>query len=127
MFGTGDMKPMPGPTHPHTGFIDMENVCALQEFPDAFFDPGQFLRKLSHGCDHGCLAQRMSEEVKNHFRGPIIRKQLVEAEVDQECLQVDAILHGMRCLGRVFCLVGTPTVGTLFVFRTVFGHENLEG
>jgi len=125
--GTGDMQPVPGAIYPHTGFIDMKNLCPLQEFPDAFFDPGQVLGALAHGCDHGCLAQRVAEEVKNHFRGPIIRQQLVDAEVDEEGLQGDAVLHGMRHLGRKGSLMGTPTVGTPFVFGTVFGHDNLGG
>jgi len=48
---------------------------------------------------------------KNHLRGSFIGKQLVDAEIDQERLQVDAILHGVRYLDRKFSWVKKPTMG----------------
>jgi hypothetical protein len=122
--GTGDMQPMPRVAHPHAGFIDMENLCILQEVSGMFFNSGQVSRALARDCNHSCLAQRVTKEVKNHLRGSFIGKQLVDAELDQERLQVDAILHGVRYLDRKFSWVKTPTMGAPFVFCTVFSHDN---
>jgi len=126
-FGTGDMKPVPGASSPHAGFIDVENMRSVQEFPDALIHFRQVLGALPHGRDHGCPAQRASEQVGNQLTDPIIRQQLVDAGVDQECLQVGAILHGMRRLGGKCSPVGRPAMRTPFVFRTVLGHDNPEG
>jgi hypothetical protein len=46
--GAGNMQPLSGATHPHAGFIDMENMSVLQEFSDIVFGPAQVLRALVH-------------------------------------------------------------------------------
>jgi len=122
--GTADMQPVPGVAHPHAGFIDMENLCILQEVSGSAFDLSQVSRARAGDCNHGRRTQRVPKEVKNHLRGSFIGKQLVDAEVDRKRLQVAAILHVVCHLGRKLGRMRTPTMGAPFVFCTVFGHDN---
>ncbi len=56
-------------------------------------DSRQVLRVLFHGCNHRCQAQRAVEEVKDHLQSSFIRKHLIDAEVDQDGLQVHVVLY----------------------------------
>ena len=49
------------------------------------------------------------------------------SNVDQKRFQVDAILHVIRYVSRKLSLVDAATMGTPFVFCTVFGHDNTGG
>ena len=48
-------------------------------------------------------------------------------EVDQERFQVGAILHVIHYASRKLSLVDAATMGALFTFRTMFGHDNPAG
>jgi hypothetical protein len=125
--GTGDMQPVPGVAYPHAGFIDMENLCIFQEFPGVLFCFCQVPGALLHGCNHGCRTQRVSKEVKDHLRGSLIWKQLIDTEVGQERLQVYSVLHGLRYLRGKFRLVETLAAGTPFALHAMFSHVKPEG
>jgi hypothetical protein len=76
-------------------FVEAANLRLGRALADALVDQPQLLRLLSNpGDDAARTDQRRGEEIAQRLRGPILRDELLDIEIDRRRSEAFAILHG---------------------------------